>query len=124
MTRCKMCLERVVAEAREHHAVVRDRSDAGGARARLALGVRILQADLVPARLAVPRLVPEPCGALFHHAGVAGASAARTLIGAAAVDVQRIAVAVGRYGAGSGSTVIRLRAFLLFAREYVNVQRR
>src|SRR6202041_125335 len=62
--------ERIVPKAREHHAVVCDRSAADAAEG-FALGVRVLQADLVPPEGTAERLAPETGGSLLHDPGVA-----------------------------------------------------
>jgi hypothetical protein len=119
-------LERVVAEARKHHAVIGNRRDIQRTISVecLSLGVRILQADLVPTELTDERLVPKPGGPLFHYTRIAYAGSGRRFACTTAVGVQRIAVTVAVDNAGRGRQKVSLRAFLFFPRKQVNIQLR
>ena len=119
-------LEWVVAETRKHHAVIGNRRDAQRPIPVecLSLGVRILQADLVPPVLTDERLVPKPGGPLFHYTRIAYAGSGRRFACATAVGVQRIAVTVAADNTGRGGQKESLRAFLFFPCKHVNIQLR
>src|SRR3984885_3377148 len=114
--------ERIVAKAREHHAVVCDRSAADAAEG-FTLGVRVLQADLVsPERTTAERPAPETGGSLLHDPRVAHTRSGGPFEVAPRVDVEWISISVARHGTVGRGQIVGLSAFLFLARISVKIQ--
>src|ERR1700678_2101281 len=113
--------ERIVPKAREHHAVVCDRSAADAAEG-FALGVRVLQADLVPPERTPKRPAPETGGSLLHDPSVAHARSGGPFEVAPRVDVEWISISVASHGTVGRGQKVSLSAFLFLACISVNIQ--